>query len=293
MDKEEQTDLGRDLIEDRPPPLGVVLEVARLAAVRSYGVLGRADLPELDGIAEAAARSMGREAGAVALVDSHHLWYAGAYEVQVRQAKRADSFCEHTLLQTAPLIVRDALADLRFQDHPDVAGEGGVRFYAGVSVLDVDQYRVGTVCVFDRTPGDPELDGVNELLRLAEMTAASLAVRRDALAKGANDPSDRGDLIQGWLGIRIRSLRLHRKDRRPGVLILSVASGSPAARAGIRPTDVLLSIDDQPMWHSPDVAGALANRRPHSLARLQVLRGGQVRERVVNILPEPRGWRPE
>ena len=69
--------------------------------------------------------------------------------------------------------------------------------------------------------------------------------------------------------------------------MLSVAAGSPAEQAGVRPADVLLSIDDQLLWHPPDVIGALAHRRPHSLARLQILRGGQVRERVVSIVAEP------
>src|SRR4051812_32393626 len=50
--EEEGRDPADSLMEDRPPPLHVVVEVARLAAVRSYGVVGLTDTPELDVIAE-------------------------------------------------------------------------------------------------------------------------------------------------------------------------------------------------------------------------------------------------
>ena len=273
------------LMEDRPPPLQIVLEVARLAAVRSYAVLDRLDLPELDGIAEAAARCMGRPVAGVGLLDERRVWFAGAYGLLAREMPRAGGFCEHTVAQPGPLVVRDASADARFADLPEVQGEGGVRFYAGVSLLDVDDYRVGALCVFDRAPGEADAEGLNDLMRLAAMASALLAARREGLARP--EPEAETALVQGWLGVRTRGSRLRLKDHRPGLMVLSVAAQSPAEQAGLRPTDVLLAIDDQLLWHPPDVVSALANRAPDSLARLQVLRAGQVLERVAPIAPEP------
>ena len=260
-----------------------MLEVARLAAVRSYAVLDRSDLPELDGIAEAAARAMGRPSAGIGFLDERRVWFAGAYDLPWRDMERAGSFCEHALGQPGALVVRDARLDRRFHDHPDVGGEHGLRFYAGVPVLDEDDYRVATVCVFDTEPGEADPESLAELLRLAAETSAILSIRRQALTQPAADPG----LVQGWLGVRSRGARLRSQDRRPGLLVLSIAAGSPAEQAGLRPTDVLLSIDGQLLWHPPDVVSALASRALDSLARVQLLRAGHVLERVVPIMPEP------
>jgi GAF domain-containing protein len=256
----------------------VVLEVARMAAVRSYAVLDRADLTELDGVAAAAAQCMDRPSAGVAFLDQQRVWFAGAYGLADRQMKRAGSLCEQAILQSSPLLVRDVASDSRFRDDSEI----GVRFFAGVSVLDEDEYRVGAVCVFDETPGDASPAALAELLRLASEASALLAARRHALAQAAYDSG----LVQGWLGVRTRSARLRFGDDRPGLLVLGVAPGSPAEQAGVRPTDVLLSIDDHVLWRSADVVSALARRPVDSMARLQILRVGQVLELAVPIAPQ-------
>jgi hypothetical protein len=277
---------SKDVLTERPPPLGVVLEVARLAAVRSYGVLGRS-LPELDEIARAAARFTGRQAGGVALLDEHRVWYVGAHELPAREAERSGSLCARTLAQTSPLWIGDLAADPCCSQHPDF----GFRFYAGVSILDVDQYPVGALCVFDQASGEADPQNLHELSRLAELAAGLLALRREAHANG-NHLVDSAERIQGWLGIRTRSSRMLRKNGRAGLRVLAVARGSPAERTGLNVADVLLSIDDSPLRHPADIAAALANRYPHSFAKLQILRAGHTFEQLVSIVPKPARRRP-
>ncbi|MBV8913232.1 MAG: PDZ domain-containing protein [Acetobacteraceae bacterium] len=288
LNQSDQKEAGRETgnlggLDDRPPPLHVLLEVARLAAVRSYAVLDRSDLPELDGIAQAAAHATGRPMGGVGFLDEARVWYAGAHDLPWREMVRPCSFCELALLQPTPLVIHDASLDPRFRDHPDVGSERGLRFYAGAPVLDEDHYRVGTVCVFDTQPGQASAEALNDLLRLSFEASAVLAVRRRMLALAAVDPS----LVQGWLGVRTRSARLRPRDRKPGLVVLGVAPSSPAEQAGVRPTDILLSIDEQPLWRPPDVVAALANRARDSLARVQILRIGQILELLVPIMPQP------
>jgi GAF domain-containing protein len=50
------------------------------------------------------------------------------------------------------LFVEDAAADGRFRDSPLVAGEPGLRFYAGAPVSLAPGLRIGTVCVADTRP---------------------------------------------------------------------------------------------------------------------------------------------
>jgi diguanylate cyclase (GGDEF)-like protein len=65
---------------------------------------------------------------------------------------RDSSFCAHTILQDDLLVIADAKADPRWQDHPTVAGEPHIRFYMGHPIHAMDGRRVGSFCVVDYRP---------------------------------------------------------------------------------------------------------------------------------------------
>ena len=113
--------------------------------------------------------------------------------------------------------------------------------------------------------------------------AETLARRRAAFVQAGPQPGR----VQGWLGVRTRGSGTVPADSRPGVIVIGVAAESPAEQAGLRPTDILLTIDGYPLRHPSDVVSALANRREDGIARLEVLRAGQVFDSVVPIAPEP------
>jgi S1-C subfamily serine protease len=83
--------------------------------------------------------------------------------------------------------------------------------------------------------------------------------------------------------------------RRPGVVVLSVAPGSAAARAGLRPTqfdrrgrlllgDVILAVDGQAVNTVNDLYAELEERQVGATVRLTVLRGG--RQTEIEVLLE-------
>ena len=85
-----------------------------------------------------------------------------------------------------PWLVSHAAADPRTFANPLVAGEMGLRFYAGVPLTTRDGYHLGTLCVIDQTPRtltDDEIATLEDLaatvmheleLRLAARTAVQL-----------------------------------------------------------------------------------------------------------------------
>jgi len=267
---------------ERPPPLQVVVEVARLAAVRSYGVLDKPEPAELDGVAQAAARALDRAVAGIAVLDADRVWFVASTGLPWRELPRAGSFWERTLVEPGPLVVRDALLDERFRCQPEVL-DPGMRFYAGVSLVDEDEYRLGAVFVADPEPGAADAEAVAELVRIARIVVEAFARRRSTLIEAGPQPGR----VQGWLGVRTRGSSLYQADSRPGLIVTSVAADSPAEEAGVRPADILLSIDGYPLRHPTDVISALANRPMDGLARLEILRAGQVLDRVVPITPEP------
>lgn len=64
----------------------------------------------------------------ITLVDDHAAIVKSA-DGQVPATQPRDlSFCGHTILGDAPLVVSDTLLDERFADNPQVVGDPGVRF---------------------------------------------------------------------------------------------------------------------------------------------------------------------
>jgi serine protease Do len=77
-----------------------------------------------------------------------------------------------------------------------------------------------------------------------------------------------------------------------GLLVLEVAGGSAAARAGVLPGDVLLGVDGRPFADADDLLGRLAEAGAGTTLRLDVGRAGR-RMTVAVLLGEPgSGGRP-
>ena len=68
-----------------------------------------------------------------------------------------------------------------------------------------------------------------------------------------------------------------------GVLVSAVTPGKPAAKAGIRPQDVITAIDGTPVKDGDDLVSNVAPRRPGSTARVTYLRDGKENTVTVTI----------
>lgn len=67
---------------------------------------------------------------------------------------RNTSFCAHALLEPEPMVVKDALNDVRFADNPTVTGHPNIRFYAGCPVKLPDGAIAGALCLIDHRARD-------------------------------------------------------------------------------------------------------------------------------------------
>jgi len=127
-------------------------EIARLAALRRYGVLDTEPEDSYDRLTRIAAQLFQTSSAAVSLIDEHRQWFKSCHGLRVGEIPRAGSFCSHTIMGTAPLVVCDAHGDSRFATSPFVTGEPFLRFYAGAPLITPEGFRVGTLCVFDSEP---------------------------------------------------------------------------------------------------------------------------------------------
>lgn len=82
-----------------------------------------------------------------------------------------------------------------------------------------------------------------------------------------------GYVIRGWLGISVPTLP--QGAARPGVPVAAVQRGGPAARAGIRPGDVLLSLNGRALRSAQRLQAHVASLKPGTPVDVVVARDGQ------------------
>ena len=153
-------------------------EADRLAALRSYDILDTACEENFDEIARLAARLSHCSASAISLIDSERQWFKAQIGLDLRETSREVSFCAHAILDTGPLIVRDATTDERFRDNPLVTGEPGIRFYAGIPLQNAEGYCLGSLCVLDQQPRDISAEELETLTSLARTAMTTLDLHR-------------------------------------------------------------------------------------------------------------------
>ena len=86
--------------------------------------------------------------------------------------------CTRTLRSPGATVIADAADDPRLADHPWVAGDPGIRFYAGTPLVGPQDHRIGTLCVLDTEPNSPDPADVDRLEGLAEMVVNELELHR-------------------------------------------------------------------------------------------------------------------
>jgi hypothetical protein len=84
------------------------------------------------------------------------------------------------------------------------------------------------------------------------------------------------------LGIIIQPIALDYQNYKTGLLVVRVMGGSPAFKIGIRPGDVLLSINDSALYTRYCIAHAISNHKVGSSVNLAVYRQSENRSYEAN-----------
>jgi serine protease DegQ len=89
-----------------------------------------------------------------------------------------------------------------------------------------------------------------------------------------------GEVRRGWIGVEPREITPELAESlalpvKTGVLVAGVLQNGPAAKAGLRPGDVLVQVSGRPVRTASDLFAAVAALEPGSTAALVVQRGGQ------------------
>jgi GAF domain-containing protein len=125
----------------------------RLRSLQSFNIVDSE--PELffNNMAQIIAQSFGTPIALISLVDKEHVFFKANVGMEgTEYTSRGVSLCALAILDPEPTIFEDALKEPCLLANPLVAGEFGLRFYAGAPIITPDGYNIGTVCVVDKTP---------------------------------------------------------------------------------------------------------------------------------------------
>ncbi len=152
-------------------------EKDRQAAVERYDILDT--LPEVnyDSITSLMSKISGAPVSLITMLDRNRNYLKSHHGVPFDESPREISFCGHAINSDARItVIEDALEDERFFDNPLVT-EAGVRFYAGVPLVTPDDYRLGTLCLFDMKARKLDEDLKSVLIDMASQVETLLEFR--------------------------------------------------------------------------------------------------------------------
>jgi serine protease Do len=112
------------------------------------------------------------------------------------------------------------------------------------------------------------------------------AIPSEVAAKVVQDLKEHGQVTRGWLGVQIQPVTkdladsLGLNDAR-GALVNEPQKDGPAAKAGIKSGDVVMSVNGEPVKDARELARKVASLNPNSTARIGVVRNGK--EQTVEV----------
>jgi len=91
---------------------------------------------------------------------------------------------------------------------------------------------------------------------------------------------EKGRVIRGFLGVATTALSRDDQDAlnlktRNGALVNEVVAGSPADKAGVKPYDVIIEVNGQPVKDANDLSFKIAEIEPGTRIQIKVIRDGK------------------
>jgi serine protease Do len=135
-----------------------------------------------------------------------------------------------------------------------------------------------------------EVVGINSQIysRTGGFMGLSFAIPIDVALDIQKQLREKGRVARGRIGVVIQEVTRDLAtsfglDRPRGALVNSVEKGSPADKAGVEATDIILSFDGKPVEGSSDLPRIVGSTRPGSQSAVEVWRKGKTQKLNITV----------
>lgn len=188
-------------------------EAQRMGALRRFDVLDTPRDGAFDRITRLASEMLEMPISIVSLVDHDRIWFKSTHGLDgVEEIERVPGLCASAILGDEIWEIKDAKTDPRALANPLVAGEFGLRFYAGSPLRTGDGYNLGTLCVIDKQPRALTEKHARVLDDLAALVVDELELRLAARRQARRATELNDDVVQALVVAKIH-LQLDERDR--------------------------------------------------------------------------------
>ena len=168
-----QNYFGMDIIPANDP--------VRLKALRRYEILDTPPEGAFNKIAELAARIFEVPVALISLVDEDRVWVKANVGIAgLQELDRGRAPCSMAILRDEVLDFPDASQAVCLMQNPLVAGDFGMRFYAGAPLKTMEGHNLGTLCIIDRNPKHLTVEDKKQLEELASIVLDEIELRLSA-----------------------------------------------------------------------------------------------------------------
>jgi serine protease Do len=273
-----------------------------------FGPFGPA--PPEDGFAHGNGSGLVIRPDGYVLTNNHVIQHAVRIQVQLQDGRRYDAEVVGTDPATDLAVLRIAargLPALTFADSNTVRpGQWAIAIGSpfgldysvttgvvssvgrgGLGMNEIEDYIQTDASINPGNSGGPLVDldgrviGVNTMI-VGRGTGIGFAVSSELARRVTNQILTHGEVRRPWIGVSFQELTPELASAfslgnraRGGALIADVVPDGPAARAGLQPGDVVVSVDGQPVEEGRDLLRAVLQREVGARVQLQVVREGQ------------------
>ncbi len=175
----------------------------------------------------------------------------------------------------------------------------GVVSYLGRKLFDMslDNYIQTDAAINFGNSGGPLINSRGEVIGInaaisSRASSIGFAVPINGASAVLPQLRARGRVTRGYMGVDLREIDSDLEQSLKltvdhGAMVQDIKSGSPAERAGLRPYDVITSLDDHTIANDDQLIREIAARSPGSPARLGVVRDGRGQALTVKLAERP------
>ena len=175
----------------------------------------------------------------------------------------------------------------------------GVISYLGRKLFDqaLDNYIQTDAAINFGNSGGPLINSRGEVIGInaaisSRASSIGFAVPINGASSALPQLRARGRVSRGYMGVGLRDVdadleRSLKLSVDHGALVQDITAGSPADRAGLRPYDVITSLDDRVITNDDQLIREISARAPGTAARLRLMRDGHDQTLTVKLAERP------